>query len=121
MDTSARAHMISLVCIIKVDLKSGTTDPPTRMGALTFNDTDENHLFSAVTDGTFGYFGTYTTPGRVIKVQLSGTTTLAQIPTRVGALTLDADEDSLTSAVMVGTYGYFGTANRSWYCSQGSS
>ncbi len=55
-----------------------------------------------MTDGTFGYFGTATSPGQVVKVRLSDMT-------RVSAVTLDPGEDGLLSAVTDGTFGYFGT------------
>jgi hypothetical protein len=64
-------------------------------------------LYSAVIDptGQFAYFGTYTSPGQVVKFDL---TTFR----RVGAITLEAGEDWLFSAVIdpAGQYAYFGTA-----------
>jgi len=58
---------------------------------------------SAVTDGEFGYFGTNTIPGGVVKVRLSDMT-------RVDAVTFDDGERNLFSAVTDGTFGYFGTS-----------
>ncbi len=55
-----------------------------------------------MTDGTFGYFGTFTDPGRVVKVRLSDMT-------RVDAVTLNNGEGEVVSAVTDGTFGYFGT------------
>ena len=66
----------------------------------------ENSFSSAVIDTTsgFAYFGTYTSPGIVVKVRLSDFT-------RVGALTLNADENALISAVIdpAAGFAYFGT------------
>jgi len=82
-----------------------TANAQTRVGALTFN-TGENELNSAVIDaaGGFAYFGTFTSPGRVIKVRLSDFT-------RVGVLTLNPGEDNIGSAVIdaSGGFVYFGT------------
>jgi hypothetical protein len=79
--------------------------PFARLGALPMN-AGENALLCAVIDTAngFAYFGTDTTPGRVVKVSLS---TFA----RVGALTLNAGENSLQSAVIdaANGYAYFGT------------
>ena len=73
-----------------------------RVEGLTLN-SGEIRLRSAVIDpdGTHAYFGTDTSPGRVVKVELEGMT-------RVGAIELDADEDQLFSAVSDGTSAYFG-------------
>lgn len=77
----------------------------TRVGALNLN-SGENNLVSSVIDtaGGYAYFGTYTSPGIVVKVRLSDFT-------RVAALTLNAGENLLTSAVLdtAGGYVYFGT------------
>ena len=69
--------------------------------AVTLN-AGENFLRSAVTDGTHAYFGTNSSPGRVVKVNLA-------TMTRVSAVTLNAGEDNLRSAVTDGTHAYFGT------------
>ena len=65
----------------------------TRVASLTLN-AGEDYLASAVLDAADGYayFGTDTTPGRVVKVRLSDFT-------RVTGLTLAAGEDSLSAAV----------------------
>jgi uncharacterized repeat protein (TIGR01451 family) len=77
----------------------------TRTSALTLNP-GEDLLGPAALDATNGYayFGTYTTPGQVVKVRLSDFT-------RVGAITLNSGEDKLRSAVLDATngYAYFGT------------
>ena len=82
----------------------------TRVGALPLN-AGENELFSAVIDPAagFAYFGTFifgtgTEPGIVVKVRLSDFT-------RVGALTLNAGENGLFSAVIdpAAGFAYFGT------------
>src|SRR5438552_3160046 len=66
----------------------------------------ENFVFSAVIDpaGGFAYFGTDTSPGRVVKVRLSDFT-------RTGVLRLTPGEDALLSAVIdtAGGFAYFGT------------
>jgi hypothetical protein len=66
----------------------------------------ENYLSSAVIDpaGGHAYFGTYTSPGVVVKVRLSDFT-------RVDALTLNGGEIYLRSAVIDpdGGHAYFGT------------
>jgi PKD repeat protein/predicted RNA-binding protein with TRAM domain len=82
-----------------------TVRADTRVGALTLN-TGENVLSSAVIDsgGGFAYFGTETSPGRVVKVRLSDFT-------RVGGLTLNTGENLLSIAVIdaAGGFAYFGT------------
>lgn len=67
--------------------------------AATVLDIGERFLFSAVVDTANGYayFGTGTTPGRVIKVALGSG---SNPPTRVGSVTLNSDEDTLGSAVI---------------------
>jgi hypothetical protein len=66
----------------------------------------EDRFFAAVIDAGngFAYFGTLTTPGRIVKVRLSDFT-------EVGTLTLNPDEYSLYTAVIdVGNgFAYFGT------------
>ena len=88
---------------MKVDL-SGPL--PAKVGSLT--GTGEDYLGAAAIDAAsgFAYFGTSTSPGKVVKVRLS------PLPfTRVGALTLDPNEYGLTSAVIdpAGGFAYFGT------------
>ncbi len=83
-----------------------TVRPLTRSDARTLNP-GQNNLRSAVIDaiGGFAYFGTYTSPGIVVKVRLSNFTP-------VGApLTLNAGENYLSSAVLDSANGfaYFGT------------
>jgi len=66
----------------------------------------ENYLCSAVIDpsGQYAYFGTYTAPGKVVKIRLSDFT-------RLGTIILNTGEDGLRSAVIdpSGQYAYFGT------------
>jgi len=66
----------------------------------------EDWLYSAVIDpsGQYAYFGTYTSPGMVVKVNLSSFT-------RVSAITLNSGENWPWSAVIdpSGQYAYFGT------------
>jgi adenosine/AMP kinase len=73
--------------------------------SLTLN-TGEDILQSAVIDTAngFAYFGTYTLPGIVVKVNLSTFT-------RVGALSLNTGEDLLSSAAIdtANGFAYFGT------------
>src|SRR5438093_1959537 len=84
-----------------------TVVPTSRVGALRFNQ-GENFLISAVNDPAagFAYFGTFTTPGSIVKVQLSDFT-------RVGSLTLNASEGNVTRAVIdtAAGFAYFGTAS----------
>ena len=56
----------------------------------------------------YAYFGTYTSPGRVVKVALGAG---ANPPSRVGAVTLNAGEYDLRSGVIDPSagYAYFGT------------
>ena len=76
-----------------------------REAALTLP-SDEPNLRSAVIDpaGDYAYFGTSTSPGRVVKVDLNGFK-------REAAITLNSGENYLTSAVMDpgGRFAYFGT------------
>jgi len=95
--------------VVKVALGNGS-NPPTRVGATTLAD-GEDTLTCAVIDTTKGYayFGTsHYNPGQVVKVSLGAGSNL---PTRVGAVTLDPGEDSLTCAVIdtANGYAYFGT------------
>ena len=66
----------------------------------------ENQFYSAVISptGDYAYFGTNTTPGIVVKVNLSNFT-------REGAVTFSTGENQLYSAVIspTGDYAYFGT------------
>src|SRR5438093_5367812 len=71
-----------------------TVGPTSRVGTLTLN-LGENYLESAVIDPAagFAYFGTYTSPGIIVKVRLSDLT-------RIGGLTLNAGESNVTRAVI---------------------
>ncbi len=95
--------------VIKVRLEDGDTTP-TRIGSIDLVVNQERELYCAVIDPNNGYayFGTFTSPGRVVKVSLGSGSSL---PTRVGAVVLDPGEDSLGSAVIDTTqgYAYFGT------------
>ncbi|EKU21526.1 hypothetical protein NGA_0418310, partial [Nannochloropsis gaditana CCMP526] len=62
----------------------------------------ENGLYSAVVLGHNAYFGTITSPGIVVRLDL---TTFR----RLDNVTLNAGEDYLYSAVISGDYAYFGT------------
>ncbi len=90
-----------LAKVVKVALNG--TDAPVRVGVLTLN-SGEGPLGCAVIDpaGGYAYFGTNSSPGYVIKIQLSDFT-------RLGSLTLP--EEYLASAVIDPTagYAYFGT------------
>ncbi len=88
----------------------GTTDyPPTRVDAVTLNVGGE-YLRCAVIDTatSYAYFGTWTSPGRVVKIALGSG---SNPPTRVSAVTLNAGEDGLWCAVIDPSagYAYFGT------------
>jgi hypothetical protein len=73
----------------------------------------EDLLFSGVIDSSAGYayFGTWTSPGQVVKVALGG---YGIPPSRVGAVTLNSGEDGLLSAVIDPSAGYawFGTITK---------
>jgi Divergent InlB B-repeat domain/K319L-like, PKD domain len=91
-----------------LSLISQTLPLPTRTDTITLN-TGEGHFFSAVIDGANGYayFGTDTTPGRVVKVDVNPSHTF----TRTGGITLNTGENGLRSAVIDSANGfaYFGT------------
>lgn len=88
-----------------VTLSSTAIRVPVRTGATALG-AGEDILFSAVVEpsGRFGYFGTQTVPGRVVKVDLD---TLQ----RVGSITLGTGENFLDAAVVdpAGRFAYFGT------------
>jgi hypothetical protein len=75
---------------------------PSVTSTLTLVTANEGAFRSGIRAGGFGYFGTSTSRGRVVKVDLADMT-------RVGALTLNSGEDFLRCAITDGTYGYFGT------------
>ncbi|MFH0940224.1 MAG: hypothetical protein V1899_13235, partial [Planctomycetota bacterium] len=70
----------------------------------------ESNLTCSVIDTTNGYayFGTYTSPGAVVKVALG---VVGAAPTRVGVVILNAGEEYLYSAAIdaANGYAYFGT------------
>lgn len=91
--------------IVKISLGTGNA-LPTYIGILFLpSGVGENNLVSAVLDANagFAYFGTGTTPGRVIKVAL-GTGNAS--PTRAGAVTLNSGEGPLNSAAIDAAAGY---------------
>lgn len=86
--------MTSPGTVIEADLGKNPEDPPSQRALLRLN-RGEDDLRCAVidADGGYAYFGTNTSPGRVVKIRLSDFK-------RVGAVTLDHGEDHLTSAVI---------------------
>ncbi len=52
-------------------------------------------------DGAFGFWGTRTAPGRVVKVELATNT-------RLSALVLNAGEDNAHCGAVYGQFGFFG-------------
>ena len=95
--------------VVKVALGAGDA-APTRVGAVTLN-SDERALRSAVIDlaNRYAYFGTAVVPpGKVVKVALGAGN---NPPTRVGAVTLNANEWDFECAVInaTGTHALFGT------------
>ena len=99
--------------VVKVALGDGSA-PPRRVGSVTL-EPGENLLRCAVVNlnwvsGFYAYFGTYTSPGRVVKVALGDGDAP---PTRVNALTLNSGENNLCCAVAdtdsYAVHGYFGT------------
>ena len=93
------------VYVVKVNVSSPGSNPPTRISQLATN-TLENFISSSVVDTAngFAYFGTNTSSGVIIKVRLSDNA-------RIGAVTLFAGENFLTSAVIDTdlNFAYFGT------------
>jgi hypothetical protein len=91
--------------ISKVDLTSFT-----QTAVLTLNAGEVSVDTAALVDatGTYAYFATQGTPGKVVKIQLSDFT-------RVGALTLNAGENNPIAAFIDTTNGfaYFGTCTAS--------
>ncbi len=91
----------------------GSTNYPnagmTRLGKATF-DITESLVTCMVVDSVNGYAycGTYTAPGRVIKIKLGNGN---DPPVRIGGIMLNTGEDYLTRAVIDETsgYAYFGT------------
>ncbi len=78
-----------------------------RIGATALLTDERNIGWAVVTGSSFAYYGTTTTPGRVVKVDLRAGTD--DLPQRVDGLTLATGENSLGSAVRVGQYLHFGT------------
>ncbi len=64
--------------------------------------TGEDSIVSLFSDGTYLYAGSYTIPGKVVKIDLSTFTA-------VSTLTLTAGEDSIVSLFSDGTYLYAGS------------
>jgi len=100
--------------VVKVSLQEKTgSDTLRRDGAVNTALTSEALLATGVLDAANGhaYFGTQTIPGRVIKVAMGAG---ADLPTRIGTLTLDTGEDQLVSGVVDAANGhaYFGTATQ---------
>jgi hypothetical protein len=81
---------------------SSPSAAPSVTSTLTLVTANEGAFRSGIRAGGFGYFGTGTSRGRVVKVDLADMT-------RVDALTLNSGEDFLRCAITDGTYGYFGT------------
>jgi len=94
--------------IVKVALGS-ENNPPTRVGVLQLDQSEQSRNHSAVIDvaNGFAYFGN---SGRVVKVALGIGNSL---PTRIGAATLNSGEGILASAVIdaANGYAYFGTSS----------
>lgn len=95
--------------VVKIALGTGT-NPPVRVGALTLNSGEDTIMGAAVVDtpNGYAYFGTGTSPGRIVKVSLG---TGANPPVRIAASTLNTGEDSPYVAVIDTTnnYAYFAT------------
>ncbi len=107
--------------VIKVSLGASVVEWPTRVGAVTL-ESGESYLSCAVIDTKNGhaYFGTYTNPGRVVKIALGEGDSP---PTRLGTATMEysryfpdlgwvtAQESYLSCAVIDTERGhaYFGT------------
>jgi hypothetical protein len=72
-----------------------------RVGTLDFP-AEPTRVVSSITDGTYGYFGLNTSPGRIAKIRLSDRAV-------VGLATLRSGEILAAAAVSDGTSGYFTT------------
>jgi hypothetical protein len=98
------ALLVGVLPAAEPSVAAETARPFERVGALTL--AGDGYLHSAVIDraGRFAYFGTDTSPGRIVKVDLATFT-------RVGTLTLPAGDDRPYPAVIdpAGRFAYFGT------------
>jgi len=96
---------LTLAALTSISIISKPAMAFSRVASITLQ-SGEDRLRSAVVDpsGQYAYFGTYTSPGKVVKINLSDFT-------RVSAITLDSGENILHSAVIdpIGQYAYFGT------------
>ncbi len=99
--------------VVKIDLQAADFAADGRVGAVTLEDggigqDGEDRLRSAVIDTTnnFAYFGTYTGPGKVVKMNVDPNNFA-----RTAVANLSTGEDKLTSAVIDAAqgYAYFGT------------
>jgi Divergent InlB B-repeat domain len=91
--------------VVKIALGVGT-NPPTRVGAVTFNSGENNGVSGSsgidLANG-FAYFGTFNDPSKVVKVDLGVGT---NPPTRVGAVALNSGENSIRSGMIDPANGY---------------
>ncbi|MCK4520789.1 right-handed parallel beta-helix repeat-containing protein [Candidatus Parcubacteria bacterium] len=74
---------------------------PTRVGAVTLA-AGENTGYSIAVSGRYAYVSTYTSPARVVVVDISNPVS----PTRIGAVTLAAGENTGYSIAVSGRYAY---------------
>lgn len=110
MITQSKSIFLVLVLTISVltsfSLLSESVTAVSRDSTIVLN-SGEDRLNAGVIDpnGEYAYFGTYTTPGIIVKIRLSDFT-------RVGNLTLNPGENEITSAVIDpgGQFAYFGTS-----------
>ena len=90
---------------LRIGAANSGSDTELLKSAATAAGIGEDFLKAAFVDGNYAYFGTYTKPGQIIKVDLSSFS-------RVGSLTLSSGEDELTTVVLDASgathYAYFG-------------
>ncbi len=104
----AKADESQVAGIVAPGTSNHPEDDPRRIGSLDFYNEGPLNCVALDSQGGYAYFGTNTSPGKVIKVALNEG---GPGPTRVGAVTLNIGEDKLTTALIdpASGYAYFGT------------
>ena len=88
--------------VVVVDISNPAS--PTRIGAVTLNEGEDNGTSIAVS-GRYAYIVTMTVPVKVVVVDISNPAS----PTRIGAVTLNEGEDNDASIAVSGRYAYIVT------------
>ena len=89
-------HLYFLICLFIWGVQSLFLEDSLSLGV------GIDRVYTSVAKDNYGYFGTFTSPGYVVKVDLSN-------QTRVGYILLEQGEDNLSSSVIYGDCAYFGT------------